>query len=408
MRREAGAWGVGQWSRQHCEPQQRRASPLHWPTAPAAAPPRTVVHPEAHKLVGLAASSGAVVVATGAGARGGARLGQLVLVMGEHQVPAGVCRWGTDQGNHTIPPLPHPPKSHHPHATRPCRPHLPPPWISITSPMTSRIMALHSMCHPAAGVARRRGRGGAMARHLLLHCGPQAAPVGGARARDARPPHTTAWAAAPGRPGPQGLSHVGSPGLADFHSAKSAGPRLRSSTATRSPARLSSCTGDTRAGRRGELRGGAAGAAPLPQLACGCARRPHRSPPRPRRPPGPAHLRAAREAAVAGQRRDVEEDVAANGIGVPVGDDALDHGNHVGDVVSGLGFLAGRQAPQRLLRAAAGQRVAGRESGPLAARPRHPSQQQAAAPRYASREARAAPPHPPPHRAHHVLHGTRQ
>lgn len=46
----------------------------------------------------------------------------------------------------------------------------------------------------------------------------------------------------PGRPGPQGLSQVGSPGLAAFHSAKSAAPRLRSSTATRSPARLSSCS----------------------------------------------------------------------------------------------------------------------------------------------------------------------
>jgi hypothetical protein len=44
----------------------------------------------------------------------------------------------------------------------------------------------------------------------------------------------------PGLPGPQGLSHVGSPGLAAFQSTKSKGLRLRSSTATRSPALLSS------------------------------------------------------------------------------------------------------------------------------------------------------------------------
>ena len=44
----------------------------------------------------------------------------------------------------------------------------------------------------------------------------------------------------PGRPGPQGESQVGSPGLADFHRAKSEGLRLRLSSATRSPALLSS------------------------------------------------------------------------------------------------------------------------------------------------------------------------
>ena len=71
--------------------------------------------------------------------------------------------------------------------------HLPPPWMSMIGPMSSRIMALHSMCQP-------------------------------------------------GRPGPQGLSQVGSPGLAAFHSTKSAGWRLAALTATRSPARLSSCS----------------------------------------------------------------------------------------------------------------------------------------------------------------------
>jgi hypothetical protein len=64
--------------------------------------------------------------------------------------------------------------------------------MSITSPMSALIMLLHSMCQP-------------------------------------------------GRPAPQGLSQHGSPGLAAFHSAKSAAPRLRLSTATRCPARLSSC-----------------------------------------------------------------------------------------------------------------------------------------------------------------------
>jgi hypothetical protein len=39
----------------------------------------------------------------------------------------------------------------------------------------------------------------------------------------------------PGRPLPHGESHAGSPGLADFHSAKSAGDRLRESTSTRAP-----------------------------------------------------------------------------------------------------------------------------------------------------------------------------
>ncbi len=62
----------------------------------------------------------------------------------------------------------------------------------MTGPISRRIMALHSMCQP-------------------------------------------------GRPGPQGESQVGSPGLADFQRAKSEGLRLRLSRATRSPALLSSC-----------------------------------------------------------------------------------------------------------------------------------------------------------------------
>ena len=39
----------------------------------------------------------------------------------------------------------------------------------------------------------------------------------------------------PGRPGPQGLSHCGSPGLAPFHSAKSSGLRLSSPISMRAP-----------------------------------------------------------------------------------------------------------------------------------------------------------------------------
>lgn len=44
----------------------------------------------------------------------------------------------------------------------------------------------------------------------------------------------------PGRPGPQGDCHDGSPGLAAFHRAKSAALRFRGSTSTRLPAWLSS------------------------------------------------------------------------------------------------------------------------------------------------------------------------
>ena len=40
----------------------------------------------------------------------------------------------------------------------------------------------------------------------------------------------------PGRPGPQGDSHVGSPGLDIFHNTKSIGLRLALSISTRAPA----------------------------------------------------------------------------------------------------------------------------------------------------------------------------
>ena len=44
----------------------------------------------------------------------------------------------------------------------------------------------------------------------------------------------------PGRPGPHGASHVGSPGLAFFHRTKSRGERFSSSASTRAPARRES------------------------------------------------------------------------------------------------------------------------------------------------------------------------
>ena len=44
----------------------------------------------------------------------------------------------------------------------------------------------------------------------------------------------------PGRPGPQGEGHDGSPGLAFFHSTKSRGERLLTSTSTRAPDRRES------------------------------------------------------------------------------------------------------------------------------------------------------------------------
>ena len=69
----------------------------------------------------------------------------------------------------------------------------PPPWRSKPSPSRSSDIAEHSMCQP-------------------------------------------------GRPGPHGESHAGSPGFAAFQSAKSTGLRFASSTSTRAPADSSSCS----------------------------------------------------------------------------------------------------------------------------------------------------------------------
>ena len=60
----------------------------------------------------------------------------------------------------------------------------PPPWMSNVSPRYFIAIAEHSMCQP-------------------------------------------------GRPGPHGLSHAGSPGLAPFHSAKSSGSRFASPSSMR-------------------------------------------------------------------------------------------------------------------------------------------------------------------------------
>ncbi len=68
---------------------------------------------------------------------------------------------------------------------------IPPPWMSNVGPRIFMLMAEHSMCHP-------------------------------------------------GRPGPHGLSHAGSPGLAAFHRAKSAAFRLPLPSRSRLPASWSS------------------------------------------------------------------------------------------------------------------------------------------------------------------------
>ncbi len=67
----------------------------------------------------------------------------------------------------------------------------PPPWRSNPSPSRSRDITTHSVCQP-------------------------------------------------GRPGPQGDSQLGSPGLAFFHSAKSSGERFSAPASTRAPARSDS------------------------------------------------------------------------------------------------------------------------------------------------------------------------
>jgi hypothetical protein len=139
----------------------------------------------------------------------------------------------------------------------------PPVWMSILGPSTDEAMALHSMCQPAGGcvggcgcvggvggVGRWVGGSARACRCVVGVCagaswvGPtkhegsspaqqQPRPqlvwaAGGGRPPASRAGCTTVQAPprSPGRPGPQGLSQVGSPGLAAFHSAKSAGCRL--------------------------------------------------------------------------------------------------------------------------------------------------------------------------------------
>src|SRR3990170_2064570 len=103
----------------------------------------------------------------------------------------------------------------------------------------------------------------------------------------------------PGRPGPHGVSHAGSPGLEAFHSAKSSGSRLRSS--------------------------------PPP-------------------PPAPRHelLQVLpREPAVGRKPPDLEVDVTVDGIGHALADQPLDEGDHLPDMLGGLGLPVSRQHAER-------------------------------------------------------------
>jgi hypothetical protein len=97
----------------------------------------------------------------------------------------------------------------------------------------------------------------------------------------------------PGRPGPHGLGHDGSPGLTPFHSAKSRGSRLRSSTSTRAP--------------------GCSSSRFLPDSL----------------PYG-------------GKRRTSKYTSPSHGIGVAARHQALDQRDHLRDVLGGLGLHVGR------------------------------------------------------------------
>ncbi len=101
----------------------------------------------------------------------------------------------------------------------------------------------------------------------------------------------------PGRPRPHGDSHAGSPGFADFHSAKSTGDRLRSSTST-------------------------ARARALEQLL----------------------ERAVRQRPVLGQRVDLEvHALALDHVRVAVGDQLCDQRNHLVDPLGGARFVVGAE-----------------------------------------------------------------
>lgn len=63
------------------------------------------------------------------------------------------------------------------------------------------------------------------------------------------------------------------------------------------------------------------------------------------------YLGSARQLAIAWQGGDIKVHIAANSIRVPIGNDALDGGNHLRNEVGGSGLQAGRQAAQGVLQA---------------------------------------------------------
>lgn len=120
----------------------------------------------------------------------------------------------------------------------------------------------------------------------------------------------------PGRPGPQGESQDGSPGLDAFHSAKSAALRFRGSTCTRIPAWLSSCLNGNKL---------------LITTSC-CRLLWSRCGP-------PACLLAARQSTIARKGLHVKKDITAvDGVAVTVVDDALDGRHHILHVLGGAGL----------------------------------------------------------------------
>ena len=142
----------------------------------------------------------------------------------------------------------------------------------------------------------------------------------------------------PGRPGPHGDSQVGSPGFADFQSAKSSGLFLRLSTATRSPA-LHQCAERYSSSHHRS-------SAPLPTLRERERERVHAETVLMMRQHSEGSISAhsapvvlllsPRKAPVVGQRRHIKEHIPFNSIGMAVADDRLDHGDDVIDVLRGL------------------------------------------------------------------------
>ncbi len=111
---------------------------------------------------------------------------------------------------------------------------LPPPWTSITGPITSRIMELHSMCQPGRPGPQGESQDGSPGWGGGVRGGSMYGPSAAVCLTCNDDGHIDYKLQVHDSSGP-------APGLAAFQSAKSAGLLLRPSTATRSPARLSSC-----------------------------------------------------------------------------------------------------------------------------------------------------------------------